>query len=452
MPAPPDRRRRGQRSGKGGGRPPPVEGWASRLVAAQLVWNTLETTSSLDSNLRGNADYSALSPPDRGYARATASAALRALGRIDWSLGALTDRAADTIDRPVLALLRIGCAQLWLLDSPPYAVVSATVEAARRWPETRRAGGMVNAVLRRASRERQVFDAAPPTSVWPEWLAARLGSALGPAAARMAQLQIERPAIDLSFRNLELLNEAADRLDAERLPNDMLRLRASDSIPDLDGYASGDWWVQDAAASLAARLFGDVSGCSVIDLCAAPGGKAMQLAAAGAHLTAVDLEAERMDVLLRNFERTELPVVPVLADARIWRPDNPADHVLLDAPCSALGTLRRHPEGAWSRTPGDLGRYPEIQRALLASASEMVRPGGRVIYCVCTPVPEEGEDVVRNATAAGRLKRLPISPGEVPGFEHALTPDGDLLTLPPETVTHGTILSDTFYVSRLERT
>jgi 16S rRNA (cytosine967-C5)-methyltransferase len=409
-----------------------------------------------------NQAYRRLDGPDRGFARAIASAALRGLGRIDFALGGMIDRRLDQVEAPLRALLRAGCAQLWMLGVADHAAVSATVEAARSWKAAARGGGLVNAVLRRAAREAEAFAAAPPTSVWPDWLAARLKAALGAEGAdAMALLQLDEPPLDLTLKPGQHAGTWAERLDGVALPNGSVRLEAGVPLAELPGYDTGDWWVQDAGASLAATLLGDVRGQRVADLCAAPGGKALQLAAAGAKLTALDISRQRLALVRENAARVRLDMEIIEADARTWRPAEPLDAVLLDAPCSALGVLRRHPEGAWRRDPADLARFPRMQAALLASARDMLKPGGRLVYCVCTPNPEEGREMIAGALGEGGWKRLPIAPEEVPGFAHALTSNGDVITAPQIRVSGASatreivaepVTADVFYMSRLERT
>jgi 16S rRNA (cytosine967-C5)-methyltransferase len=437
-------------------------GWQSRLAAGELVLAAMDGKADFDAAMDASRTFNRLEGPDRGFARAMAGAALRGLGRIDWALGGMVQRPLADIEPPLRALLRVGAAQLWMLGVAEHAAVSATVEAARQWHEARRGGGLVNAVLRRAARERDVWATAPATSVWPDWLAAKLKSAIGvDRAETMALAQLAEPPIDLTLRAGVDAATWAERLEAEVLPGGSLRLHGGGAIASLPGYAEGAWWVQDSAAALAARLFGDVSGTSVADLCAAPGGKAMQLAAMGAKLTAVDISPQRIARLRQNAERARLPMQVVEADARIWRPAEPLDAVLLDAPCSALGIIRRHPEGVWRRDPRDFVRFPAVQRGLVDAAGEMLRPGGRLVYAVCTPTPEEGIEVIEGAIAGGGWRRVAIGASEAPGFETSLTMQGDVLT-----VTHpqrgakdapvsenGDALrnSDAFFISRLER-
>ncbi len=438
----------------------PVSGWESRLAAADLIHRAIDGGADLDTAMTASAAFSGLEGADRGFARAIAGAALRGLGRIDWALGGMIDRPLDAIEPPVRALLRAGAAQLWMLEVPGHAAVSATVEAARRWPEASRGGGFLNAVLRRAEREGEAFANAPPSSVWPDWLAAKLKSALGTDRAEaLAQIQLDEPPLDLTLKPGEDAQAWADRLGGEPLPNGGVRMKTGVRLTSLPGYAEGAWWVQDAGAAIAARLLGDVAGQAVADLCAAPGGKALQLAAAGARLTALDISRQRLTQLQENVQRTGLAMEIVEGDARTWRPDEKLDAVLLDAPCSALGILRRHPEGVWRREPKGLARYPATQAALIAAAREMLRPGGRLVYCVCTPIPEEGRDVVQAALAGGGWRLLPVGADEIPGFESCLDGEGAVLTAPAAGGAVGEVdinvapfvKADVFYIARLER-
>lgn len=431
------------------------------MAAATLLHSVMASGADLESALNTNEAYDRLEGPDRGHARAIASTALRCLGRIDGGLAQLIDRPLDQIDPPVLAVLRAGAAQLWVQETAAYAAVSATVEAARKWRLASRGGKLVNAVLRRASERPEVFDNLDATTIWPDWLAAKYRAALGPEGAQaLARLQMEEPPIDLTLKPGIDAEAFALEIEGEALTNGSVRLKAGRALTELPGYDSGDWWVQDAGATVAARVLGDVSGQRVIDLCTAPGGKAMQLAAAGAVTTAVDISRQRLDVLRANAARTGLGMDIVEADARTWRPEQPADAVLLDAPCSAMGVLRRHPEAAWRRDPASLAKYVRTQKALLDAAFEMLKPEGVLVYCVCTPFPEEGRDLIDSAVSGGQWIRRPVESKEIPGFVNGLTKSGDVLTAPPNRDQKGAeasqiaadaIESDVFYIARLER-
>jgi 16S rRNA (cytosine967-C5)-methyltransferase len=456
MPRPPRKPDRTQRP-----QHEPVAGWESRLAAAEILHETLDNGADLETALDKSGTFRGLEGPDRGFARAIAGAGLRGVGRIGWALGGMIDRPIPDIEPPVRALLFAGAAQLWMLGVADHAAVSATVEAARKWREASRGGGLINAVLRRASREAEAFRQAPVTSVWPDWLTAKLKSALGVERAEaMAELQLEEPPVDLTLKPGEDVQVWAERLGGRALANGSVRLESGAKLAELPGYAEGVWWVQDAAASLAAKLMGDVSGKAVADLCAAPGGKALQLASMGARVSAVEISRQRIARLKENVERAKLPVDIIEQDARTWRPAEKLDAMLLDAPCSALGIMRRHPEGVWRRDPKDLARFPVIQRALIDAAGEMLKPGGRLVYCVCTPAVEEGRDVIEAAIVSGGWRRVKIDVMEVPGFVHSLTDEGDVITAPPMRDRQAAIVSenaaepiksDVFYISRLER-
>ncbi|MEY2759734.1 MAG: hypothetical protein RIR33_3512 [Pseudomonadota bacterium] len=443
-------------------RSPRAAGWQSRLAAAELVLAAIDGKLDFEAAMQQSRAFNRLEGSDRAFARAMAGATLRGLGRIDWALGGMVQRPLGELAPALRALLRVGAAQVWMLDVAEHAAVSATVEAASQWSEARRGGGLVNAVLRRAVREREAWTRAPVTSLWPDWLAAKLKSALGvDGADAMALAQLDEPPVDLTLRAGEDPVLWADRLGAELLPSGSLRLHGAGALSALPGYADGVWWVQDAAAALPARLFGELHGKAVADLCAAPGGKAMQLAAMGARVSAIDMSRQRLVRLRENAERARLAMDIVEADARTWRPASPLDAVLLDAPCSALGVIRRHPEGVWRRDPRDFVRFPVIQRALVDAAAEMLRPGGRLVYAVCTPTLEEGAEVIAGALAGGAWRRLAISPSEIGGFESSLTLQGDVLTLPrAERVAkdaprdesqNASLNADAFFIARLER-
>jgi 16S rRNA (cytosine967-C5)-methyltransferase len=236
-----------------------------------------------------------------------------------------------------------------------------------------------------------------------------------------------------------------------------VRLAAHGQIAALPGYADGEWWVQDAAAAMPAQLLGDVRGRTVADLCAAPGGKTAQLAAFGAMVTAIDQSAPRMARLKENLARTGLDAAIVIANAADWVPHPPAatfDAVLIDAPCTSTGTIRRHPDIPWRKAPGNIGALSSLQRQLLGRAIDLTRPGGTVVYCTCSLEPEEGEDIVSEvAEQDQRVRHKPITSAEFPALVEFITPRGDLRTLPcdwpdPDPRMRGL---DGFFAARFER-
>jgi len=422
-----------------------VSGADIRRAAADLLTLTLDSRRTLDDALDTSQVFNTLEGSDRGFARAIASAALRHLGQIDDALTPLLSRPLPAVTAPIRALLRTGVTQLWLMDTPPHAAVGETVEAAKTWPEARSGGAFLNAILRRADRERPDFSAMSPVTIWPDWLQKAFTDALGEeAATALAKAQLSEPVLYLTAKSNP--EKVAAETGGEVVPGGAVHVPGG-SVEDKDGFAAGDWWVQDVVAMIPARLLDPQAGDTVIDLCAAPGGKTLQLAAAGASVTAVDRSAPRLRLLKENLARTGLSAEVIAANADEWRPDAPVAKILLDAPCSALGTLRRHPEGAWIKRDADIARFPTAQARLLESALDMLQPGGTLVYCVCTPLPAEGVDIIDAAVARGFVRREPVSAAEIPGFENAITPEGDILTLPGIAGDH-----DTFFIARLAKT
>lgn len=421
----------------------------SRRAAADLLITTLERRRTFDEAAATTDSFDNLSGSDRGFAYAMASAALRHLGAIDQGLSAFLDRPLESATAEARALLRVGASQLWCLETSPHAAVSETVNAAKSWPKAKRASGLINAVLRKASRDRSGYDGAIDTEIWPNWLQRVFADSLGAERTkRLAALQRIQADLQLTPKSGSAASLAAET-GGTVLPNGQVALQVAD-IEAIPGYSSGDWWVQDAAAALPARLMRFSAGDPVIDLCAAPGGKTMQLAARGARVTAIDRSSRRLKRVDVNLERTQLAdnVTCLAADAGTWTPDEPANHILLDAPCSALGTLRRHPEGAWIKRPEEIAKYPEAQKRLLEAAIRMSASGAEILYCVCSPLRAEGLDVIEAAIGAGRVERTIINADEAPGFEACITDRGDVLTAP--------ICEDdrfdAFYIARLKVT
>jgi 16S rRNA (cytosine967-C5)-methyltransferase len=346
-------------------------------------------------------------------------------------------------------ILRLGAAQLLLLDTPAHAAVAETVALCGNREAKLR--GLVNAVLRRLARDGKALlaplDAAKLDT--PPWLWHVLSTAHGEDAARaVAAIHAQEPPLDLSVR--EDAAGWAGKLGARLLANGTLRLSDAGNVADLPGFAEGAWWVQDAAASLPARLLGDVAGRDVIDLCAAPGGKTLQLAAAGARVVAVDQSEKRLARLSENLARTGLTATCVAADAVEWRPEAPVGHVLLDAPCTASGTLRRNPEIAYLKSPADADRLVVVQDRLLDAAAAMTAPGGTLVYAVCSLDPREGKSRVAAFLARNpAFRRRRVTPGETGGEAALISADGDLTTLPCHWAEQGGM--DGFYAARLVR-
>jgi 16S rRNA (cytosine967-C5)-methyltransferase len=420
----------------------------ARHVALDLIGAVLGRERPLDESIDDNSAMGQLALRDRAFARLLVATVLRRLGQIDALIGAclatpLPPRAAGVHD-----ILRLGIAQLLFLHTPPHAAVATSVDLAqsRGFPSHK---GLVNAVLRRLSVEGPgrvtAQDAAALNT--PRWLWQSWTEHYGEAAARsIATAHLREAPLDLTLRSSA--SEWSEKLAATQLPTGTVRRAGGGAVASLPGYAEGAWWVQDAAAALPVRLFGDVAGLTVVDLCAAPGGKTAQLADAGAFVTAVDRSGRRLERLIANLKRLSLPAATVAADAMTWRPERPADAVLLDAPCTATGAIRRHPDVPHLKRPADVSRLAVIQERLLRAAIDMLRPGGTLVYCTCSLEPEEGPCQIENLLRSGApVERQPLSAAEMDLPAEWLTADGDLRTLPFHLAEHDGL--DGFYGARL---
>lgn len=444
--------------------PPPKS--SARGAALEVLGQVLGHKQPLDTALadnKRNGNLNHLDPRDRAFARTLAATVLRRLLQIDRVIATLVERPIPPNHSPVQDVLRLGAAQILFLGTPSHAAVDNTVSLVPR--RSARFRGLVNAVLRRLAKDgvALVADDDAPRINTPDWLWHSWTAAYGADATRtIAEIHLEAPPLDFTVKDPARTEDLAQALDAQVLPTGTLRRRAGGVITGLPGYGVGDWWIQDAAAALPVRVLisaaqnrkDDPARLSAIDLCAAPGGKTAQLAAAGVHVTAVDRSNSRLRLLERNLARLGLNAKTVAADVTLWRPAVPADLVLLDAPCSATGTLRRHPDIPHLRSPDDVAAMAQTQAALLKAAAEMVVPGGFLVYVVCSLQPEEGPQVVAEFLGANPdFIRVPITGLEIGGLDPCVTPDGDLRTLPCHLSSEGGQGGgmDGFYAARLTR-
>jgi 16S rRNA (cytosine967-C5)-methyltransferase len=325
-------------------------------------------------------------------------------------------------------ILLLGTTQLLYLETPAHAAIDLAVTLAREDNEARHFASLINAVLRRLA------DAKPvgrPRLNAPDWLWRRWVNAYGESTAEtIARAHVMEPALDLSVKSAP--EDWARMLGASVMPTGTLRLSdRSGAIETLAGFAEGAWWVQDAAAALPVRFLGDVAGKTALDLCAAPGGKTAQLASRGASVTAVDQSASRMARMRQNLDRLELQAELHVADVLAFPADRLFDAVLLDAPCSATGTIRRHPELPFIKSEKQLAGLVELQQRLLAHSAKFVAPGGTLVFCTCSLEPEEGEEQVETFLERHSVfRRAPLTPVDVGGQTQFVTPRGDLRTLP----------------------
>jgi 16S rRNA (cytosine967-C5)-methyltransferase len=437
--------------------PAEVPGLAARRVAADLIDGVLRRHRPLDEQLESgeaSSAFAALQERDRALARKLVGTVLRRLGTLRHLLGSALDRGFPSDAPRVETILLIGAAQLLWLDVPDHAAVDLAVRLAQADRRAARYPGLVNAVLRRMARDGRAALAGLDTAALdtPEWLMARWQRAYGEATARaIAAVHGEEPALDLTVKHDP--DGWAARLRGRVLPTGTVRLVAHGPVSLLPGYAEGAWWVQDAAAALPARLLGDVTGRRVADLCAAPGGKTAQLAVAGARVTAVDRSPARLARLRENLARLGLAAETVEADVLEWQAE-PFDAVLLDAPCSSTGTIRRHPDIPWLKHEADLAALTTLQARLLDKAVTLTRPGGTLVYCTCSLEPEECQTQVAAllARTPGFVRR-PATAAELDGQDTFVTTAGDVRTLPchwpdPDPRMAGL---DGFYAARLER-
>jgi 16S rRNA (cytosine967-C5)-methyltransferase len=432
--------------------PPPPPGLAARQAAAAAFADVVANGRSLDERFAADSHFS-LDVRDRALARSIVVASLRRLGTIRAALARFLERGLPKKAGPLEYILTTSAAQILFMDVPDHAAVDLAVHAARADQRSAPFAALVNAVLRNIAREKESMLAVEdPFLDMPMWLAARWRKADGEdVAARMAVMLRHEPTLDLTVCGDG--QEWADKIGGIVLPIGSVRLVNRAAIEELPGYAEGQWWVQDAAAALPARLLNVRPGERVADLCAAPGGKSAQLAAAGAEVVALDKSAERLRRLAVNFERLRLPVDIAVGDALTFEAQ-PFDAILLDAPCSATGTIRRHPDVAWVKRASDIAALALVQAKMLERACGMLKPGGRLVYCTCSLEAEEGPAQIAALLRRNPdMVRLPVSADEIGGMSECLTAEGEVRTMPIHLPNDDSRLAglDGFFMARLQR-
>jgi 16S rRNA (cytosine967-C5)-methyltransferase len=435
---------------------------SARSIALDLMDAVFRRRKPLDEALSEHAELDRLAPRDRQFVRALVATTLRHMGQIDHALGQCMEKPLPARALLVRNILRLGAGQIMFLLTAPHAAVDTMVTLAGQRGETG-FKGLINAVLRRIARDPSAFLASAPAGAvsLPDWLWQSWVRAYGVAkATQIATAHLYEPPLDFCCRRPAEAEYWAQQLHARAMPfpGTIRRPVASEGgerlhhqrVEDLPGYAEGAWWVQDFAAQIPARLLGDVAGARVIDLCAAPGGKTAQLAAAGAQVTALDRSRPRLARVRENLERLRLHAELEAADAALWDRGHDFDAALLDAPCSATGTIRRHPDVAWLKDPRDIGKLTATQDRLLDKAVALLRPGGLLVYCTCSLQPEEGSDRIAALLArhAG-LERAPIHAEEVGGLFELISPEGDFRSLPCHLADQGGL--DGFYGARIRK-
>lgn len=428
---------------------------SARQCALTLLSKVLDQKTALDIALDQSTEFAELEPRDRGFTRMLLTTTLRRLGQIDDLINNALDHPNSIRTQVVLHILRLGVTQIFFMETADHAAVDTAVRL------TENAGmdkqkGFVNGVLRALIRDGKIRidkqDAGRLNT--PDWLLKLWIEDYGmTGAAAIAAANMNEPPLDITVKSIADRPYWGNTLQASELSTGTLRRVLGGNIRDMDGFDDGKWWIQDAAAAIPAQLFGeDIAGHKVLDLCAAPGGKTLQLASMGAHVTALDRSAKRLKRLQENLERMSLTdqVTIETADAGVWSPPEQVKYILLDAPCSATGTIRRHPDTGYLKAPKDIEGLTSIQERLLKQASEMLQIGGTLIYCTCSIQKNEGERQIEAfLTTNPNFVRAPIASHEIGDYEELINENGDLRILPHHLSSQGGM--DGFFVSRLKR-
>ncbi len=421
---------------------------SARRVAANLVDMVLGKGRALDDAMADpKSGFRDLSDRDRGFVRRLAATCLRRRGQIDGVLRKFLTLWPKGLPREAM---RLGAAELLFLGAPAHAAVGEAVNLMH--PEQKKPRGLINAVLRKVSTEGAAIvaeqDAAKANT--PDWLWQSWVNFYGEDMARdIAMAHLQEAPLDISLKDDAAAEDWAEKLQAEILPTGGLRRMAGGAVESLPGFEDGAWWVQDVAASLPVKLLGDIAGKRVADLCAAPGGKTIQLAAAGASVMAVDRSDPRLKRLKENLKRLGFKVDVRTAEIEQWQPGESFDAILLDAPCTATGTIRRHPDLPYLKDETDVAKLADLQRRLMQAAWAMLKPGGQMVYCVCSLQPEEAEYQIRHLLALPGAEIVPADAGKLHLPSEAVTHEGALRTLPSMWSGRGGM--DGFFAVRLQK-
>ena len=453
----PNSKRNGPRHG-GDRQRPELEakpGLDARMAASRILAAVIDRKTSLDGMLdaeHGNPAFTALNDADRALVRAILQTALRHLPRLELILKELLDSPLPEGARALHHLLIVAATQMLYLDIPDHSAVDLAVEQANRDPRNRRFAKLVNAILRRIGREKQaLLEYVSDVPCMPDWFLDRLVEIYGEDhALAIAAAQLEPVTIDLTVKSDP--EKWAQTLGGRVLPTGTVRLDPfKGTITALEGFEAGDWWVQDAAATIPAQLFGSLEGKRVVDLCAAPGGKTAQLVLAGARVTAVEQSQSRLRRLAANLDRLKFEAETRCVNLLDIEDAEGFDAILLDAPCSSTGTTRRHPDVLWTKDSGDIAKLAGLQERLLRHAVTLLKPGGRIVFSNCSIDPIEGEILVDKVLADHpELSIVPVDPQNWTGLEEAITPRGEFRTTPAMLADQGGL--DGFYACVIAKT
>lgn len=408
------------------------QGLAARKAAVLILGNIVDDHKTLDQVCdpnNGLKEFVALDDRDQALARAITITTLRHYRRIGIILSKIYNRKPPQKARILIHAIETAATQILFMDVPASAAVNLAISIIRQNKPTERFAGFANAVLRSLERDSEnLLEKTKTAHPFPSWLFKKLCSDHGKEKVSLSGQTLSiKSNLDLTPKSNT--TNIGETIATIHLPTNSYRLKTDTPINELSGYEEGSWWVQDIAASLPAKLIGDIKNKKVADLCAAPGGKTMQLASYGANVTAIDQSEKRLGRLKQNLERTNLEATIVVANILELEIENEYDAILLDAPCSATGTARRHPDILWNKTPDAVSSLVKLQKELITKAAQMLKPGGTLIYANCSLLKDEGENLVAKLNIDGLLLN-PIQTSELKNLEHCINGQGTVRTLP----------------------